>query len=269
MKTPTLFAILAGAALAIQVNAALEKEFPQHWGEPPAIQTKDLRQLPGGYGMGSGTLAKWIETKMEADKNAAVADDSKVTPLFDGKTLDGFTIRSGTATYVVEDGAIVGTTDKGSPNTFLCTEKEYADFELNFEVMVMNASLNSGVQIRSKFKGDKFGGRVYGPQVEIEDNGKNGSESGYIYGEAIGGWLTPKDKLIAHKKYKTGEWNQYRIVAKGPTIQVWLNGEMISDLTDEKVYAEHAKGIIGFQVHGVGNKGPFQVKWKNITIKEL
>lgn len=225
--------------------------------------------MPGGYGMGSGTLAKWIEEKMAADKDAAVGDDAKVSPLFDGKTLDGFTIRSGTASYVVEDGAIIGTTGQSSPNTFLCTEKEYGDFELQFEVMVMNGSLNSGVQIRSKFKGEKFGGRIYGPQVEIEDNGKNGSESGYIYGEAMGGWLTPKDELKAHQKYQSGEWNHYRILAKGPTIQTWLNGDMITELTNEELYGKHPKGIIGFQVHGVGNKGPFQVKWKDITIKEL
>ena len=36
------------------------KKFPAHWGEPPALQTRDLRPLPGGYGQGSSTLAKWI-----------------------------------------------------------------------------------------------------------------------------------------------------------------------------------------------------------------
>ncbi len=268
MKTHRILAVLAVAALVINANAALEKEFPKHWGEPPQVQTRDYRKLPGDYGMGSGTLAKWIEMKMAADKVSGGDDGTKATPLFDGKTLNGFSIRSGTATYVVEDGVIIGTTAKGSPNTFLCTDKEYGDFELNFEVMV-DARLNSGVQVRSKLKGDKFGGRVYGPQVEIEDSGKNGAEAGYIYGEQIGGWLTPKADLKPHKTFKSDEWNHYRIVAKGSTIQVWINGKMISDLTNEKVYADHSKGLIGFQVHGVGNGGPFQVKWKNITIKEL
>ncbi len=41
--------------------------FPSHWGDPPMIQTRDLRPLPGGYGMGSGTLKTWIEEKMAAD----------------------------------------------------------------------------------------------------------------------------------------------------------------------------------------------------------
>ena len=48
--------------------AADKKAYPAHWGDPPMIQTRDRRQLPGGYGMGSGTLAKWIAKHMEADK---------------------------------------------------------------------------------------------------------------------------------------------------------------------------------------------------------
>lgn len=41
--------------------------FPAHWGPPPAIQTMDYGPLPGGYGMGSSTLANWIRRNMEAD----------------------------------------------------------------------------------------------------------------------------------------------------------------------------------------------------------
>ena len=40
----------------------------------------------------------------------------------------------------------------GSPNSFLCTDKLYGDFELQFEVKLINDELNSGVQIRSQTK---------------------------------------------------------------------------------------------------------------------
>jgi len=43
------------------------KPFPQHWGDPPAIQTQDYRKLPGGYGFGSSTLANWIQEKLDND----------------------------------------------------------------------------------------------------------------------------------------------------------------------------------------------------------
>ena len=143
--------------------------------------------------------------------------------IFNGKNLDGWTQKNGTATYRIEKGAIVGKTMEGSPNSFLCTDKLYGDFDLQFEVKLINDELNSGVQIRSqtrelndkeKARGDKFG-RVNGPQVEIEATKDKGAESGYVYGEAIGGWMTPKDKLIPHKNFKNGKWNKYRILAKG------------------------------------------------------
>tara|TARA_Y100001934_G_scaffold115729_1_gene141647 strand:+ start:1290 stop:3719 length:2430 start_codon:yes stop_codon:yes gene_type:complete len=51
------------------------KSFPKHWGAPPRLQTKDLRPLPGGYGMGSSTLAGWIRQNMERDKNRETAPD--------------------------------------------------------------------------------------------------------------------------------------------------------------------------------------------------
>ncbi|MEM9659895.1 MAG: DUF1080 domain-containing protein, partial [Planctomycetota bacterium] len=96
--------------------------------------------------------------------------------MFNGKTLEGWTQKNGTATYRVEDGAIVGRTSEGSPNSFLCSVPEYGDFELEFETKV-DSGLNSGVQVRSQTKNEEgkntvFNtGRVNGPQVEIEAGG--------------------------------------------------------------------------------------------------
>ena len=200
-------------------------------------------------------------------------NDGWVT-LFDGHSIQGWTVKSGKAAYTVEDGAIVGRTVEGSPNSFLCTPKEYGDFELEFEVKVSDG-LNSGVQIRSSLKDldkDQFGGRVNGPQVEIESGP---GQAGYIYGEATGlGWLSPKPKNnepgSAHPFFKNGEWNHYRVVAKGARIQTWLNGQPVDDLTHEEIYKSHPKGLIGLQVHGIKKgTGPFEVRWRNLKIKEL
>ena len=116
------------------------------------------------------------------------AGDLGWVDLFNGKNLDGWTQFNGTATYRVEGDTIVGKTNEGSPNSFLCTDQLYSDFELKFEVKVDN-ELNSGVQIRSQTVGGEPSGRVNGPQVEIAINGS----AGYIYGEAAGGWMTPDD----------------------------------------------------------------------------
>jgi len=191
----------------------------------------------------------------------ALADDKGFVCLFDGETFDGWIQRNGKATYRVEDGAIVGLTAKNSPNSFLCTERAYCDFELLFEVKV-DPGLNSGVQIRSRSSKEHNNERVHGPQVEIECAP---GESGYIYGEATGrGWLSPNQNT--KDAYKNDQWNKYRVLAVGPRIQTWINDVPVADLTDE---ASSKCGFIGLQVHGVGDRGPFEVRWRNIKIKDL
>lgn len=207
---------------------------------------------------------------------AAETEKQGWVDLFDGESIENdWVVLSGKATYRVEDGAIVGTTEPGSPNTFLCTKQTYGDFELTFEVLLHDNQLNSGVQIRSQLdenQNQQYGGRINGPQVEIE---AGPGQSGYIYGEASGGWLSPepksKDRAVnQHDHFKNGVWNTYRVVAKGPRIQTWINGEMIADLTVSDEYQEkYAQGMIGLQVHGVGNNGPFSVRWRNLKIREL
>jgi len=210
-----------------------------------------------------------ISLFLAAALTTGAAFSAEAVSLFDGKTLAGWKQNNGTAKFEVVDGTIVGTTAEGSPNSFLSTEKLYGDFEVEFDVKVDDA-LNSGIMIRAQTKDGKPDGRVNGPQVEIEASGEKGAEAGYVYGEAIGGWMTPKERLIPHKKFKDGEWNHYKIIAKGPRIQVWINGEAVEDLTDEKVFGTHSKGFLSLQVHSIGKgKGPYKVAWKNITLKEL
>lgn len=209
-----------------------------------------------------------------ADEHAAPEGEGWIK-LFDGETTDGWKIRSGKATYKVEDGAIVGTTEPGSPNTFLITEDTFADFELQFDVLLEDNPLNSGVQIRSKLRdpeSGQYGGRVYGPQVEIE---ASPGQAGFIYGEAAGGWQSPepesKDpKVNTHSFFKNNEWNTYRVKADGRKIQTWINDNMVADLEyDEKRYEDNKEGFIGLQVHGVGDNGPYSVRWKNIYIRTI
>lgn len=206
-----------------------------------------------------------------ASFSALQADSSskKWTSLFDGKTLEGWEQYNGTATYRIEDGAIVGKTKEGSPNSFLCTKKLYGNFELTFDVKVHD-KLNSGVQIRSQTKDGTPSGRVNGPQVEIEASGENGAEAGYIYGESAGGWMTPEDKRKPHKHFKDGKWNSYRVLADGPHFKVWINDVLISDLVDEEKFKSHPSGFIGLQVHGIGKgTGPYEVRWRKLKIREL
>jgi hypothetical protein len=53
--------------------------FPPHWGDPPAIQTRDYVPLPGDYGFGSSTLARWIQQNLDRDERQA-GDQPLVLP---------------------------------------------------------------------------------------------------------------------------------------------------------------------------------------------
>ena len=219
--------------------------------------------ISGGLSASQVVLAtdSQVVRHTDAQEQAPPAGDGWVS-LFNGSNLEGWTQKNGWATYRIKGNSIVGRTSEGSPNSFLCTNKEYGDFELRFEVKVDNA-LNSGVQIRSKSIADKNNGRVHGPQVEIE---ASPGESGYIYGEATtNNWVSPTQP--PHSHLKNDEWNQYHVRAVGQRIQTWINGKLVEDITDPGTFQE---GFIGLQVHGIGAKqGPFKVRWRNIEIKDL
>jgi hypothetical protein len=194
----------------------------------------------------------------------AVAADEGWVSLFDGKSLKGWTQKNGTATYRVEEGTIVGKTTEGSPNSFLCTDQDYGDFELQFEVQVAD-QLNSGVQFRSRSTKEFDEGRVHGPQVEIAINGT----AGRVYGEALGtDWLCELGNAAAQAAFKPGAWNKYRVRAVGKKIETWVNDVPTASFEDEK--SNMPNGFIGLQVHGIGkDEGPYEVRWRNIKIKDL
>jgi hypothetical protein len=199
------------------------------------------------------------------------------TPLFDGRTLDGWEQHSGKAAYKVEDGVIVGKPVPNTGNTFLCTKKQYGDFILEFEFKVSN-DMNSGVQFRSQFFekpteltiGEKkirvAADRVHGYQYEIDPSKR--AWTGGVYDEGRRGWLFDlKKSPDAQKAFKAGEWNLARVECRGDRIKTWLNGVPAADLTDGMTL----KGVVALQVHGIGKneKPDAEIRWRNIRIKEL
>jgi len=218
--------------------------------------------------------------------------------LFDGSTLNGWVHLNGGHRFTVEDGAIVGRTveSSASMNSFLCTLQEFDDFELELETTIDRIT-NSGIQIRTQVRpvamvnmtGRSFeaaAGRVNGPQVEIRRRYKGQPATGLLYGEAMGtNWLSSQQKIDEGHPYFVDEgWNKVRIVANGPRIQTWVNGQPVEDIVNEAVYKTHARGFIGLQIHGLSerevnlpaNAGSgittsqsLIIKWKNIRIRPL
>ncbi|MDR1343958.1 MAG: DUF1080 domain-containing protein [Tannerellaceae bacterium] len=183
--------------------------------------------------------------------------------LFNGKDFTGLRQLNGEAPFRVEDGAIVGTSVLGQPNSFMATEQDYGDFILEFETLC-DPALNSGVQFRSLSLPEYRNGRVHGYQCEMDPSDR--AWSGGIYDEARKGWLvTLEDNEAGRKAYIKNDWNKYRIEAIGDNIRIWLNGVNTANLYDN----ETAAGFIAFQVHQIGNESleGKEIKWRNIRIK--
>ncbi|MDN3670652.1 DUF1080 domain-containing protein [Echinicola jeungdonensis] len=188
------------------------------------------------------------------------------TSLFDGESLIGWKPLGGEAEFKIEDGAIVGIATANTPNTFLSTEKEYGDYILELDLKIEDETSNSGIIIRGQYdpEGNDGQGLVYGYQVEADPTDR--AWSGGIYDEARRGWLYPLTlNPEAKDAFKMGEYNHYRIEAIGNEIKTWINGQEVAYVVDDM----DAKGIIGLQVHSIGNPEHAGRKtyFKNIRIK--
>ncbi len=214
---------------------------------------------------------------------SSFASAGEAIELFNGKDLTGWTKRGGNATYQVENGEIVGSSAPNTTNTFLCTDREFKDFEmeLDFKIDPRDNLANSGVQLRSHSRPEGDQERVYGYQVEI-DTKKDRPWTGGIYFEGgskdeKGGWIRKGEWLndltkneAAQKERHLGEWNHLKIVFKDHRIQTWLNGVPAADYTEKDEKAFSPKGFIALQVHAVGKlTEPREVRFKNLKLTEL
>ena len=203
------------------------------------------------------------------------------TDLFNGKDFAGWHKVNGTGEFRIEGAEIVGFGENVRNNTFMRTDKTYKDFDFRFEMKFDDLSGNSGMMFRGLQKPGKDG-RVHGYQCE-HDNGKARAWTAGLYDEARRGWLqpkrnndakldTPEDKAAQAAFTKQGQavfkwedWNEIRIVCEGKRIQIWLNGEVRVDYTDEaKEFTP--EGFFALQVHGGKS---CKVRWRNLRVKEL
>ena len=175
--------------------------------------------------------------------------------LFDGKSAkawrgfdmdefpDGWEIKNGELSMVDEGGHLV-------------TEKEFDNFDLRFDFKISKGG-NSGVLFRvSEEEGNAW---HTGPEFQILDNPKKvepKSSCGANFG------LHAPAKNVAKP---AGQWNSGRIVAKGNSVEHYLNGEKLleykinspawkklvedSQYDTSPEYGQISKGVICLQDH--------------------
>ncbi|MHB9062650.1 MAG: 3-keto-disaccharide hydrolase [Pirellulaceae bacterium] len=186
-------------------------------------------------------------------------DEQGFVSLFDGRTFEGW--EGDRNVFQIQDEAIVGgsVTAPVARNEFLCTKKEFADFELRLKFKLLGAGANAGIQLRSRRIADHH--EMIGYQADLGDGWW-----GCLYDESRRNKVLagPPDDVRA-KIVKPDQWNDYRIRCQGRRIELWINGQQTVDYTESDESLEQV-GLIGLQIHG----GPPSEAWyKEIRIKKL
>jgi hypothetical protein len=175
----------------------------------------------------------------------------------------------GQAEWTVKEGVLTGGEPRG---TWLMSEKEYGDFELQFEFKLGPLG-NSGLALRAPMKGDPAFDAMEMQMADFRYNteAKDSELTGGLY------------RAIAPLKqvYKPTEWNRYELSLQGSKLRATLNGELIHDLDldhQEQIVQRHdgtdappikdrpRRGHIGFQNLSRGSE---PVLIRNARIKVL
>lgn len=206
----------------------------------------------------------------------AAESEEGFVPMSNGKDLTGWAGKEGW--WRVEDGAITAESTKEKP----CVKHNYlmwrggkpGDFELRCEYRLVGG--NSGIQFRSKELPDWD---TWGFQADMEDGNQ---WTGCLFHHQRGGVAMRGEKVVIAKdgkkeitrlgdpkellqKVKKGEWNSYRIVARGPEMSLEINGTLMCQVTDQKEDALR-EGVIALQMHP---GPPMKVQFRNLRIKLL
>jgi hypothetical protein len=186
------------------------------------------------------------------------------TPLFNGKNLDGWEVRSAKESdkdkWSAKDGILVAKPGGG----WIGTTKMYGDFILKVEWKIF-AGGNSGVFLRVPDVKSKESPSVLGMEIQIlDDNAPQYKDKlkPYQYCGGLYHFQGPSKKMFKG----AGEWNTYQITCKGEKISVVFNGEKVIDADaskDETLNKRPRRGFIGLQNHNSG------VEFRNIRIKSL
>lgn len=202
--------------------------------------------------------------------------------IFDGETLKGW--HCDESFWSVQEGAIVAESTDASPcnhNSFLqWTLGQVDDFDLRLKVRISGTEkANSGIQFRSQVQDD---GHVVGYQADLD---RSMRFAGMLYDEHGRGILCPAGQTVvvdgdsprvppqaalpseeAKSAFNLDGWNDYRILAQGNRIQLFLNGVKTVDLTDNDTKNRDFAGVLALQLH---SGPPMKAEFKDIRLKRL
>ncbi|GIW78649.1 MAG: hypothetical protein KatS3mg105_0456 [Gemmatales bacterium] len=197
--------------------------------------------------------------------------------IFNGKDLTGW--KGSSKYWKVEDGCLTGTADGTLKyNRFIVWKGgTVKNFELRVKVKVSPGG-NSGLQYRSTERPDLGESVVVGYQCDIVS--RRADYDGMLYeergrrilahtGEKViidekgQPWVVGEFPL---KKFKPGEWHEYRVLVEGNRHRHWIDGHPTVDVIDLDETNRKLEGVLGVQVH-VGP--PMKIQFKDFFLKKL
>lgn len=176
----------------------------------------------------------------------------KLEPMFNGRDLAGWKDAAQNRFWRVENGIVIGENDAKLTGNYLWTEKNYADFAMEFDVR-WTGEIDSGVEFRK-------------PSIQLQlgvSRSLKKDMTGCFYigreGYPDAAQAKEKDKLLKPE----GQWNHFRLEARGTTFAAWINGTKAVEYTNAK-FVDPAP--IGLQIHA-GLK--MKVEYRDVRVADL
>ena len=214
-------------------------------------------------------------------------------PLFNGRNLDGWTVKCKPADkektfWKVDNGTILADSmgDKTHDYIWLTTHQQYTNFALRLKFQAYRGNPgNSGVQIRSRY--DDAAGWLDGPQIDINPPGP--WRTGMMWDETRGmqRWIFPDvpkgkwvDEKMANPNLKffysdEGQgWNDFEVSVIGLRVKAVLNGVPVTNfdgrgILDDDLHKQRnvgQRGVIALQIH---IHDELKIRFKDIRVKDL
>jgi len=191
--------------------------------------------------------------------SGAAAEDGWIA-LFDGESLEGWTITESPGSAWVEDGAIVVV---GKPRAHLfytgpVSGHDFRDFELKLEVKT-EPGANSGVYFHTVLQEQGWPSRGY--EAQVNNTQQDWRRTGSLYGI----------EDVRETPVSDGEWWEYHISVEGRRIVLKVNGETTVDYTEPEGLQREGdlagrvlgSGTFALQCHDPGSV----VRYRNIRVK--
>jgi hypothetical protein len=214
---------------------------------------------PAADAEGEQTAESEPATEAAMDTEAA---DTAWTTLFDGTDLSawrGYQREDVPAGWQVRDGLLVFDPEAGDGGDIV-TREAFGDFELEMDWRI-DPGGNSGIFFRADEEPDAIWHHAIEIQILDDDAHADGASGMTSAGSAYELYAPTADAVNP-----AGEWNHVRIVARGPSVEHWMNGTRIveyeigSDDWNQRVadskfaewpgFAQASEGLIGLQDHG-------------------